>query len=234
MRMFRARSSRAVPAELAKEFGLGRSDRVLAWSVLAGGGAAVATVSELKIKKPDGAILSRPWGDVDHAAWEADSSTIAVWWAGQRMVTPLEVDAHSRLPEVIRERVQSSVLLAGSVTVPGGRQVRIALRKTADGGIRTQALPPPGVRLADPAVAEVVDAALAALRAEAAPDGDALGLAFRPDPAPDPEVGPEPDPEPDLKPDLKPDLRPDPAAGLEPVAVELPPVAPEEPASARE
>jgi hypothetical protein len=200
MRMFRARSSRAVPVEIAKELGLGRADRVLAWSTLVGGGAAVATVSELKIKKPGGGVLSRPWADVDHAAWEADSSTIAVWWAGQRLVTPLEVEGESRLPEVIRERVQSSVLMAGSVTVPGGRQVRIALRKTSDGGIRTQALPPPGVRLDDPATAAVVDQALAAMRAEAAPDGDALGLALGPDPEPtppdDPDQEAEVDPEP--------------------------------------
>ena len=193
MRMFRARAARAVPEEVAKELGLGRGDRVLAWATLAGGGAAAATLAELKIKGPDGGLISRPWSEVDHAAWEADSSTVAVWWAGQRMVTPLEIEGESRLPEVIRERVQSSVLLAGSVTVPGGRQVRIALRKNADGGIRAQALPPPGVKLDDPAVAAVVDQALAALRAEAAPDGDALGLVLRPDPEPagEPEPGSE-------------------------------------------
>ena len=198
MRMFRARAARVVPVEIAKELGLGRADRVLAWSTLTGGGAVVATVTELKIKKPDGGVLSRPWAEVDHAAWEADSSTVAVWWAGQRLVTPLEVEDPSRLPEVIRERVQSSVLLAGSVTVPGGRQVRIALRKTADGGIRTQALPPPGVRLDDPGVAEVVDRALASLRAEAAPDGDALGLLMRPDPEPVAAAPVPTPPEPDV------------------------------------
>ena len=187
MRMFRARAARAVPGEVAKELGLGRGDRVLAWATLVGGGAAAATIAELKIRRPDGGLISRPWAEVDHAAWEADSSTVAVWWAGQRMVTPLEIEGESRLPEVIRERVQSSVLLAGSVTVPGGRQVRIALRKTADGGILAQALPPPGVKLDDPAIASVVDRALAALRAEAAPDGDALGMVLHPDPDPDPQ-----------------------------------------------
>ncbi len=198
MRMFRARAARAVPGELAKELGLGRADRVLAWSELVGGGAAVATVTGLKIKKPAGGLVDRPWADVDHAAWEADSRTIAVWWAGQRMVTPLELDGESRLPEVIRERVQASVLLAGTVVVPGGRTVRIALRKAPDGTIRTQALPPPGLKLDDPEVAEVVERALARLRSEAAPDGDPLGLALRPDPEPVPEptVEREPEPEP--------------------------------------
>ena len=204
MRMFRARAARAVPGELAKELGVARRDRVLAWSELVGGGAAVATVSGLKVKKPTGGVIDRPWSDVDHAAWESDSHTIAVWWAGQRLVTPLELEGESRLPEVIRERVQASVLLAGSVVVPGGRTVRIALRKGADGGIRTQALPPPGVRLDDPAVAAVVEAALAALRAEAGPEGDTLGMALRPDPEPDPVAEPvaatDPEPEPDSEP----------------------------------
>lgn len=186
MRMFRTRAARAVPGELARELGLGKGDRVLAWSELVGGGAAVATVTGLKIKKPSGGLVDRPWAEVDHAAWEADSRTVAVWWAGQRLVTPLELDGESRLPEVIRERVQSSVLLAGSVVVPGGRTVRIALRKDPDGGIRTQALPPPGVKLDDPEVAAVVDRALAQLRSEAAPDGDPLGMALRPDPVPAP------------------------------------------------
>lgn len=194
MRMFRARAGRAVPGELAKELGLGKSERVLAWSDLVGGGAAVATVTGLKIKKPSGGgLVDRPWADVDHAAWEADSRTIAVWWAGQRMVTPLELDGESRLPEVIRERVQASVLLAGSVVIPGGRTVRIALRRAPDGSIRTQALPPPGVKLDDPEVAAVVDQALARLRSEAAPDGDPLGLALRPDPVEEP-ADPKADP----------------------------------------
>jgi len=183
MRILRGRSARAVPAEVAAELGLDRGERVLAWSTLAGGGAAVATLKRLLVRLPTGGVVSGSWTDVDHAAWEAGSSTVAVWWTGRRQPTALEVEDPSRLPEVIRERVQSSVLLSGTVTVPGGRQVRIALRRAEDGGVTTQALAPPGVRLTDPEVADTVERALAALRAEAEVGGGGFGSLHDADPA---------------------------------------------------
>ena len=117
--------------------------------------------------------------EVDHAAWDADSRTVAVWWTGRRVVTPLEVEDDSRLPEVIRERVQASVLLTGTVEVPGGRQVRVALRRGHDGTVSAQALPPPGVRLDEPGVAERVSAVVAELRAEAGIDVEPGPLSLR-------------------------------------------------------
>ena len=183
MRRFRAHSAPPVPAEVAGELGLGRGERVLAWSPLVGGGAAVATLSRLMLLLPGGKVVSGSWADVDRAAWDADSGTVAVWWSGRRQPTPLEVEDPSRLPEVIRERVQSSVVLSGSVTVPGGRQVRVALRRTDGGGLATQAVAPPGVRLSDPEVADTVGRALAALRAEAEVEGGGFGSLHDADPA---------------------------------------------------
>ena len=178
-RFLRMRASRAVPPEVTTALGLTRADRILAWSPLVGGGAAVATVDGLRVLTPRGTPVVGSWVEVDHAAWDADSRTVAVWWTGKRVATPLEVEDDSRLPEVIRERVQASVLLTGTVEVPGGRQVRVALRRSHDGTVSAQALPPPGVRLDDPGVAERVSAAVAELRAEAGIDVEPGTLSLR-------------------------------------------------------
>ena len=143
------------------------SARVLAWSPLVGGGWAAATPAGLHALLPTGALISRPWTDVDHAAWHADSGMLAVWWVRSRVATPLEVGEGSFLPEVVHERVRSSVVLLREVSLPGGRVVRVALRKGADGALSTQAVPPPGVRLDDPQVAPLVARAEAQLRDEA-------------------------------------------------------------------
>jgi hypothetical protein len=178
-RILRMRGSRAVPAEVSTTLGLTRADRVLAWSPLVGGGAAVATVDGLRVLTPRGTTVAGAWVEVDHAAWDADSRTVAVWWTGRRAATPLEVEDDTRLPEVIRERVQASVLMTGIVEVPGGQQVRVALRRGHDGTVSAQALPPPGVRLDDPGVGERVSAAVAELRAEAGIDVEPGTLSLR-------------------------------------------------------
>lgn len=156
-----------LPVDARRALGLDDAERVLAWSALAAGGWAAATVPGLRALLPTGVRIDRPWTDVDHAAWERDSRMLAIWWVGSRQPTPLEVTDGSFLPEVVHERVRASVVLARDVDVPGGRTVRIVLRKAADGTLSTQRVPAPGVRLADPEVKRVVTRATAALREEA-------------------------------------------------------------------
>jgi hypothetical protein len=157
----------ALPDDVRALLGLDPSDRVLAWSPLAGGGHAAATAAGLHALLPTGALVRRPWTDVHHAAWEQDSGMLAVWWVSARQPTPLEVGQGSFLPEVVHERVRASVVLTRDVAVPGGRTVWVALRKAVDGALTTQAVPARGVRLTDPEVAALVAAAEAALRSEA-------------------------------------------------------------------
>ena len=157
-----------MPTEAAEALGLGGSDRVLAWSLLAGGGAAAATVDGLRIVTPRGKLIAREWIDVDHAAWDQESAMLAVWWVGSRQTTPLEiVDDEGRLPEVVRERVQSSVVLSTDVALPGGRTGKVALRRGPDGRLVTQNVLPPGVKVDAPGVAQRLDRAAAELRSEA-------------------------------------------------------------------
>jgi hypothetical protein len=167
-----ARRRAPLPEDLARTLGVDGDEHVLAWSALAGDGVAAATVDGLRILTPQGRLVRRPWTDVDHAAWDQDSRTLAVWWVGSRQTTPLEIEAGSFLPEVVHERVRSSVVVARDVAVPGRKPVWVALRKAADGTLTTQAVAPAGVRLDDPEVARIVARAQAELRDEAglAPD----------------------------------------------------------------
>jgi hypothetical protein len=154
---------------------------VLAWSLLAGGGAAAATVDGLRIVTPQGKLIDREWLEVDHAAWDQESTMLAVWWVGSRQTTPLEIiDDEGRLPEVVRERVQASVVLSADVPLPGGRTGRVALRRGPDGRLVTQNLLPPGVRPDAPGVAQRLERAAAELRSEAGLGGRDTQLQGKP------------------------------------------------------
>lgn len=156
-----------LPAGAGEVLGLTPADRVLAWAALPGGGLAAATVAGIAVATPTGRRIRRPWVEVDHAAWDDDSGTLAVWWVGSRQPTGLEVGQGSFLPEVVHERVRASVVLTREVAVPGGRTVTVALRKAADGSLATQTVAPPGVRLDDPDVAAAIARAEAGLRDDA-------------------------------------------------------------------
>jgi hypothetical protein len=161
------RRRRPLPPDAAKALGITNGDRVLAWSLLAGGGAAAALVDGVRIVSPRGKLIARDWLEVDHAAWDQESGMLAVWWIGSRQTTPLEIiEDEGRLPEVIRERVQASVVLSTSVSLPGGRTGRVALRKSTDGSLVTQHVLPPGVHADAPDVAPRLAKAAASLRSE--------------------------------------------------------------------
>lgn len=163
-----------MPAEVRQALGLDdpAASRLLAWSVLVGGGAAAATRDDLRIVTPRGDRVVRGWEHVDHAVWDQDSSMLVVWWVNSRRTTPLEIqDDIGRLPEVVRERVQSTVVLTASVPLPRGKPARVALRRDRAGRLLAQSLLPPGVKADAPEVKPVIDRALADLWAEAGEQG---------------------------------------------------------------
>ncbi|HYJ73984.1 MAG TPA: hypothetical protein VEV65_00205 [Kineosporiaceae bacterium] len=159
-----------LPDDAARELGV-TGERVLAWAELAGGGVAAATPEGLRVRTPQGRLVRRPWTEVDHAAWDEDSGTLAVWWVGSRLPTPLEVGQETFLPEVVHERVRSSIVLVRELPLPGGRAIFVSLRKAADGTLSTHAVAPRGIRLDDPPIAAQVARVQRELREEA---GDAL------------------------------------------------------------
>lgn len=164
-----------LPPGAATALELDPGERVLAWSELAGGGFAVATLEGLRLITPQGRRIARPWTEVDHAAWDPDAKTIAVWFVGSRSTVPLEVVDGTWLAQVLRDRVDASVLLTTQIGLAAGGTVRLALRRRPDGTVIDQAVPPPGVDAADPSLAPLVKRGFAALRAEAGLDEEATG-----------------------------------------------------------
>ncbi len=126
-------------------------------------GWAVATRDGLHVIQA-GTRLHRHWTDVDGASLDGETAELEVRWVDGTAPTRFAVNDRSRLQQVVHDRVQSSVVLAEIVSVPGDRKVRVALRRGADGDLFVQVVGNGRVDLSDPAVAEVVDAAEARLR----------------------------------------------------------------------
>ncbi|MCA5894938.1 hypothetical protein LEP48_16520 [Isoptericola sp. NEAU-Y5] len=150
----------SLPDDVRRTLPLARGERVLAAAELADGAWTVATTTALAVVTDASVRLHRPWSDVDHAAYDPERSVLTVEWVDATGDTPLElVDAErTSFTQAFRERVQWSVVLAETVAVPGGGQVKVAVRRSAGGALFSQAIAGPGVDLDDPAVARVVDA----------------------------------------------------------------------------
>lgn len=151
----------SLPDDVRRGLSLAPGERILAVAELADGGWAVATTADLAVVHgADGGSPRRPWAHVDRASFDPDRGVLTVIWVDATHDTTLWlVDAErSVLPQTLRERVQWSVVLAETVAVPGGGDVKVAVRRTADGAMFSQALAGPGVDLEDPDVARVVDA----------------------------------------------------------------------------
>lgn len=131
---------------------------------------AVATDQALLLVSGAGLVQRRGWEDVDNAAWDDDERELLVAWVDGSESTRIVLaeDAGGYLPEVLRERVQSSVVLTRRVEVRDRRGVRIVVRRIPrDGALTTQVLPDRGVSLDDPAVVPLIESAHREVRAQA-------------------------------------------------------------------
>jgi hypothetical protein len=157
-----------LPDDVRASLGLTRADRVLASAPLADGGWAVATTAEL-LSVRGGAVVRRPWCDVDRAAFDPTHDLVTVQWVDAAPALRLRtVDStKSRLPQVVRERVEWSVVLGEEISLPGGRTAKVAVRRDVDGSLFSQVLAGPRVDLDDPAVAGLIDAAEQRVRSAA-------------------------------------------------------------------
>jgi hypothetical protein len=147
-----------LPADVAVRLGLGSRDKLLAWGELRDGGWAVATAAQLSIASVTGGPEHHPWSDVDRASFDPQTAIITLRWVdGSRPLRLAPITpAKSRLPQVVRERVEWSVLLTESVDLPGGRTARVAVRRAVGVPSFSQVVAA-GVDLADPEVAALVE-----------------------------------------------------------------------------
>jgi hypothetical protein len=157
-----------LPSQVRTQLDLRRGERVLAAGRLLGGGWVVATNLALHVVGPE-EPLRRPWDEVASAVWSDTASMLQVSWVdGGRALTVELVPGEGLLPEVVRERVESSVVLSRRFVVQGRRGVRVAVRRAHHGAeLSTQVIPDRGIDLQEPAVAARVRAELADLREQA-------------------------------------------------------------------
>ena len=122
---------------------LGRGEKVLAVAQLTEEVEVVATSLRLVVRSSDGAAWERCWPEIDTVTWDSEERLLTVVdIEGGGTGLDLVADAHLRLAQVVRERVQSTLVASRRVQVPGG-QVRLVVRK--DGGhLVVQELADPG------------------------------------------------------------------------------------------
>ena len=159
----------ALPPSIRARLELARGDQIIA-SAEINAGWAVATRLALYTTTSDGGIKRRPWSDVDHASLEPETATITVAWVDGRIQALQLLENDNKRPafaRALRERVQSSIVHAETVPLPGGGHVRVALRRDEAGALFSQVTAKGRVDLNDPAVAALVDDAEARVRGAA-------------------------------------------------------------------
>lgn len=150
-----------LPATVRERLGL--TETPLTTAMLPDDGWAVATRSGLHVLAGD-AVTSRRWTDVDGASLDGETGHLTVRFVDGTPPLVLELDDRTQLPRTVHDRVQSSVVLAETISVRGDARVRVALRRDAAGALFTQVIGNGRVDLADPDVAAAVDAAEARVR----------------------------------------------------------------------
>lgn len=150
--------------------GLSAGERVLAAAPLVDGTRVTATDRALLVPTPAG-VERIPWWQVSAASWEAESGRLVVTadtGAGPRVRRLTLADEH-RLPETVRERVQSTIVVTQRIAVGAGSGARVVARAVpGEPGLRWQVLPEPGLDLSDPATRAALDEAVADLRSRTA------------------------------------------------------------------
>ncbi|GHG51096.1 hypothetical protein GCM10011331_14320 [Flavimobilis marinus] len=141
-------------------------ERPLAVAHLADGGWVAATRSFIVTSSGAAEASAREWVDVDRASLDPETRTLTVSWADGTGTSALVFadDTAAQLTLVLREQVQSSVVLAESLKLPGGAVARVAVRRRPSGELFSQVIGDARVNLADPDTARVVGACEARLR----------------------------------------------------------------------
>lgn len=107
-----------------------------------------------------------PYDKILKAVWHDEQLTLEIWEpslaAGR---TEIVFDEPGHLPETVRERIQSTVLVSRHVPLHSGSGVLISARRPLDGSdIRWTMLFDPGINSHNPALRALAEAALADLR----------------------------------------------------------------------
>ena len=111
---------------------LARGERALAVVPVTPEVEVVATTDRLVVRRSGEPDWQRRWLEIDTARWDDEERALQVVdVAGGGTTLDLVDDDHLALAEVVRERVQSTLVTWTSVAVPGG-EVRVVVRKDGD------------------------------------------------------------------------------------------------------
>ena len=145
-------------------------ERALAYASVQDGGSLVGTGGTLIILGPVATRL--PWERIQAADWDLDESRLAVSEIGEYgEPRPTHVfdfaEEPTRLLQLVRERVNASIVLQRRITVSGKLGFNVIGRRSPEGGpIEWMVEFDAGVDPEEPSVQALRDEAMAAARAE--------------------------------------------------------------------
>ncbi|MFC4555249.1 hypothetical protein [Georgenia faecalis] len=135
--MLKRRRTARLPDSFARHLD---GERSLVAAELAGDGWAVVTKPALVVVGEEGVRLRAPWHHIENGKWDGDARTFTITWSDRgrpEEVLTLADDDVERFTTSLRERVQSSVIHAETLTLAGG-QVRATVRRDEDGSLYSQ------------------------------------------------------------------------------------------------
>lgn len=161
-----ARRGPEVPAEVASALGERATDVLSVVRDVRTTAYVVATKTHVYAVRNSSVDLDRPWHMVDTGTWEDETARLTVTWVDRAAASVWDLgEDPGTFPQVLRERVQATVVLADEVAVGAKRRARVVIRKDlATGALMGQTLLGRGVRSSDPGVHEQTRAALDRLR----------------------------------------------------------------------
>lgn len=93
-------------------------------------------------------VWRRPWHEVDKGSWDRDSSLLTIAWADRARPGQWRLGDEALFLQVLRERVQASVVLAQELKLTGRRTGRAVIRADlATGDLLEQVVLARGVRV---------------------------------------------------------------------------------------
>lgn len=117
----------------------------------------VATRNALLVLPSDGELGAERiwWHQIDRAAWNPEQDLVKVSFTTARAQAFYLVDGKSarKLLAVLRERVESTVVISETIALTSAENVRVAVRRDEAGSLFVEALCDPGV---DPTHKEVI------------------------------------------------------------------------------
>ncbi|KGN34601.1 hypothetical protein N802_00465 [Knoellia sinensis KCTC 19936] len=154
-----------VPTEVASVLGERARDVLSIARDVRSTAYVVATKTHVYAVRSGSVDLDRPWHMVDTGSWNDETRRLTVNWVDKAPASVWEIELPSTFPQVLRERVQATVVLSDEVDLGDKRKARVVVRKDlATQALLGQTILGRGVRSSDPGVAEETRAALDRLR----------------------------------------------------------------------